>query len=103
MVLRTIAPLIREIFGSHWESVLESLSTIWDKVEVSDESIPVINASLRLFATLRTSEKDGSNDDLEEALTEAQKTHSPKLIRLLTRFSTCCNNSFFSGDALRRC
>lgn len=84
--LTNVFPLIKEIYGSHWSEVFNTLETLWTTVGVSEESLPTIHSSLRLFAVLRSLAISDSNDDLEDAWIEAQKTHPPALVRLLADF-----------------
>ncbi|PGG97584.1 hypothetical protein AJ79_09147 [Helicocarpus griseus UAMH5409] len=87
-LLVNILPLIKEIYGSHWSSTLEFLQSLWDEIELVDESLPTLHSSLRLFACLKSLATSDSNDDLEDACTAFQKTHSTALIRLLAKFDS---------------
>ncbi|PGG96199.1 hypothetical protein GX51_07940 [Blastomyces parvus] len=87
-LLVNILPLVREIYGSHWSNVFEFLHNLWEDMAVADESLPVLHSSLRLFACLKSLATSESNDDLVDAWTTSQKTHSPALIGLLAEFDS---------------
>ncbi|KAK2870551.1 hypothetical protein FQN49_003105 [Arthroderma sp. PD_2] len=85
-VLTAILPLMKEIYGSHWSEVFDLLNTSWDKGDMSDEFLPVLHSSLRLFNCLRKLATNDGNEDLEDAWKEAQKTHTENMVKLLTQF-----------------
>ena len=85
-LLAVVFPLIREIYGSHWAAALEILKSQWDRSISSDEFLPVLHSSLRLFACLRSLATSDSNDDLKDVWAEAEKTHVASLTRVLTEF-----------------
>lgn len=84
--LATVLPFIKEIYGAHWSDLFEVLESLWESSEASEEHLPVLHSSFRLFACLKTLATGESNDDLEDAWIAAQKTHPEKLIHLLTEF-----------------
>lgn len=84
--LATVFPLIKEVYGSHWPETLEIIESCWEPGEITERHLPVLHSSFRLFACLRSLAIGESNDDLEEAWIDAQKTHQTKLIDLLTVF-----------------
>ncbi|KGM92702.1 ubiquitin-protein ligase RKR1 [Paracoccidioides brasiliensis Pb18] len=90
-LLVNILPLIKDIYGSHWSSILEFLGVVWDEIEIVDESLPVLHSSLRLFACLKLLATSKSNDELVEAWIASLKTHSPALIKLLAEFDSSLN------------
>jgi [phosphatase 2A protein]-leucine-carboxy methyltransferase len=85
-LLVVVFPLIRKIYGSHWAAAFEILKSQWDRSRSSDEFLPILNSSLRLFACLRSLAAGDSNDDLYDAWIEAEGTHERSLIRVLTEF-----------------
>ncbi|EQL34360.1 hypothetical protein BDFG_03719 [Blastomyces dermatitidis ATCC 26199] len=87
-LLVNILPLIREIYGSHWSNIFEFLHNLWGDMAISDESLPALHSSLRLFACLKSLATSDSNDDLVDVWTTSQKTHSPALIGLLAEFDS---------------
>jgi len=84
-LLKTVLPIIKGIYGSHWTEILQFISTLWSESPLSDDQhIPVINSSLRLHATLRSLiGNDEGNDDLDDAWKEAQIQLSMGMVNLL--------------------
>lgn len=84
--LTAVLPFIKEIYGSHWSDLFEVLESLWESGEATEEYLPVLHSSFRLFNCLRSLATDESNDDLEDAWIAAQKTHPERLVHLLTEF-----------------
>jgi hypothetical protein len=84
-LLRSVLPHVRELYGSHWADILDILSSLWAQDLSSDDNLPVLHSSLRLFAQLRIF-VDDSNDDLEDAWKESNKNLSTLLISSLGKF-----------------
>ncbi|QMW42979.1 hypothetical protein AFCA_007199 [Aspergillus flavus] len=60
-------PCIHEMYGSHWEDCMDALSTTWREASGSDEALPVLLGSFRLFACLRSIVgNEDSNDDVKD-------------------------------------
>lgn len=85
--------LIKEIYGSHWSDIFEILHAVWKVDDISDDTLPVLHSSLKVFDCLRKLATSDSNDDLEESLAEAQKSNTTSLLQLLTRFGMFYNIS----------
>ena len=85
-LLSYVMPPLREIYGSHWAEVLELLTSLWNGDLTSDEDLPVLHSSLRLFACLRSLAGSDGNDDLEDAWKELNTNISTKLIANLRQF-----------------
>ncbi|KAI9877231.1 MAG: hypothetical protein M1830_004467 [Pleopsidium flavum] len=86
-VFTVVLPIIKGIYGSHWTEILRSITTVWSqKPSSNDEELPIVHASLRLYATVRSlvGDEDG-NDDLEDAWKESLSASSNGLINLLKR------------------
>jgi hypothetical protein len=106
--LATLLPLMSDIYGEHWGSILRALATSWQKAaELETESgmdryvarpnlsqsvqmlttsspIPYVHASLKLYALLRPLTKsEDPNDDLLEAWEETEQDVAAGLINLL--------------------
>ncbi|KAF2730124.1 RING zinc finger protein-like protein [Polyplosphaeria fusca] len=89
-VLAALLPLIHDIYGDHWESILTSLAASWatsgDLHDNSGKSTPVpfTHASLKLYAQLRTlSQDEEPNDDLVDAWTSCEEYVANSLVNLL--------------------
>ncbi|GAB1193625.1 hypothetical protein APSETT444_002846 [Aspergillus pseudonomiae] len=66
--LSFVLPCIHEMYGSHWEDCMDALSTTWREASGSDEALPVLLASFRLFARLKSIVgNEDSNDDVKDA------------------------------------
>lgn len=85
-VLVAVLPQIKEIYGSHWSDVFAVLKTLWQSKKESDEYLPVLHSSLRLFSCLRGLALSECNDDLEDAWDAVKKEHAEILIELLSEF-----------------
>ncbi|EEP82339.1 predicted protein [Uncinocarpus reesii 1704] len=85
-VFRVVLPQLKTIYGSHWADIFAALKTLWESDKGSDEYLPALHASLRLFSCLRKLASDESNDDLEDAWAASQKSHVEALIGLLSEF-----------------
>lgn len=67
--LSQILPVLKETYGSFWEDIIQVLNKTWSSnAEMSDERLPLIHASLRLYSTLLRLGSEDSNDDLIDAL-----------------------------------
>ncbi|EKG21184.1 Zinc finger RING-type protein [Macrophomina phaseolina MS6] len=86
-----LLPIMRDIYGEHWENILNSLTAFWSSVETFKDQelgyekvIPCIHASLKLYATLKVLQADEDpNEDLVEAWKSSQPAVSKGLIELL--------------------
>lgn len=86
MTLCLLSPLIKEVFGSHWSSMFSLLKDLWSTPTTTDDFLPVLHASLRLFACLRSLAANEINEEVSEEWKEARITHPPLLVRLLKNF-----------------
>ncbi|KAB8237331.1 ubiquitin-protein ligase RKR1 [Aspergillus alliaceus] len=91
-VLQTLSfalPCIHEIYGSHWEDCMAALSTTWRETSGSDEALPVLLASFRLFARLKTIiGNEDSNDDVKDAWSDRQAALFNDLTLTVERFDS---------------
>ncbi|KAL8689551.1 MAG: hypothetical protein Q9218_004800, partial [Villophora microphyllina] len=80
-----ILPALSEMYGSFWEDVTASLPRTWSiQKELSDDMLPLLHASLRLYSTLRRMGAGESNDDLVDALRNHGESISSGLMHLLS-------------------
>jgi E3 ubiquitin-protein ligase listerin len=82
--LHRLLPAIKGVYGSYWESSLAFCITTWesnDSDNLTDEKIPVIGMSLKLYTILRCLED--ANDDLEDSLRQLGYQISNGLVHLL--------------------
>ncbi|KAF2878036.1 RING zinc finger protein-like protein [Massariosphaeria phaeospora] len=89
--LNIFLPLVSDLYGDHWGDILNALATSWSAAQELKESnygivspIPVVHASLKLYAQLRTlTQADDPNDDLLEAWEESEQKIADGLVNLL--------------------
>ncbi|KAI1457971.1 hypothetical protein F4805DRAFT_152315 [Annulohypoxylon moriforme] len=83
--LQRLLPCIKDVYGSYWEKTLDFCIYLWTRptTEPLDRLLPGINASLRLFTTLKLLENEEPNDDLIDALQSSAEKSSAALIELL--------------------
>ena len=82
--LHRLLPAIKGVYGSYWETALSFCISTWESLDsgaLSDESLPMIGMSLKLYTILRT--LDGANDDLEDSLRQLSYQISQGMISLL--------------------
>ncbi|KAI4714059.1 hypothetical protein J4E89_001509 [Alternaria sp. Ai002NY15] len=89
--LTVLLPLVGDMYGEHWAGILGALAGIWaaTKELESNESgmdspIPLVHASLKLYAQLRTlTQSEEPNDDLLDAWKENEQPVADGLINIL--------------------
>lgn len=89
-VLTFILPSLKEIYGSHWAETMEILSTTWKETNGGDEGLPLLHASFRLFARLKSMLNDEVNDDLVDAWSESKADLVNNLILTLHKIGEFC-------------
>ncbi|KAI1211084.1 uncharacterized protein F4807DRAFT_421542 [Annulohypoxylon truncatum] len=83
--LQGLLPCIKDVYGPYWEKTLDFCIYLWSNptTESIDCLLPGINASLRLFTTLKSLEEAEPNDDLIDALQSSAEKRSAALVELL--------------------
>lgn len=82
--LQVLLPAIKDVYGSYWETAIGFCLSVWEvnpDGTLSDEHIPMVGMSLKLYSILR--KLDEANDDLEETLIEQKEAISFALVELL--------------------
>ncbi|TVY38906.1 E3 ubiquitin-protein ligase listerin [Lachnellula occidentalis] len=82
--LQRLLPAIKDVYGTYWETALEFCISIWESDrngELSDDIIPMVGMSLKLYSVLRKIQEP--NDDLLEALSSNRNKLSQGLVHLL--------------------
>ena len=82
--LQRLLPAIKDVYGTYWETALEFCISIWESdmnSELSDDIIPMVGMSLKLYSVLRKIQEP--NDDLLEALSSNRNRISLGLVHLL--------------------
>ena len=89
--LTVLLPLMSDTYSGDWSTILNALAGIWSsakELEANesgiDSRIPLVHASLKLYAKLRTLIQDEeTNDDLLEAWKEMEQPIADGLINVL--------------------
>ncbi|RMZ66379.1 ring zinc finger [Pyrenophora seminiperda CCB06] len=89
--LTVLLPLMSDTYSGDWSTILNALVAIWSSIKEleanesgMDSPIPLVHASLKLYAKLRTLTQDEeTNDDLIEAWKEMEQPVAGGLINLL--------------------
>ncbi|KAK1146565.1 hypothetical protein N8T08_002995 [Aspergillus melleus] len=104
--LTYVLPCIHEMYGSHWEESMDVLSTIWQDISGGDEALPLLLASFRLLASLKSIVDDEeSNDDAKDAWAGRKTVLFNRLTSTLHKFDS--STTFYQPrdvavDCLRR-
>lgn len=89
-VLAVMLPNLQEIYGSHWEECMDILITTWQETGGSDEAIPTLLSSFRLFSRLQSIAGDEeSNDDVKDAWSDRKNALFNSLASTLQKFGKC--------------
>ncbi|OAL43985.1 RING zinc finger protein-like protein [Pyrenochaeta sp. DS3sAY3a] len=89
--LLVLLPIISDMYGEHWGDILHYFATSWSATQQLEENqsviespIPLVHASLKLYAQLRTMKQaEEPNDDLVDAWKETEQPIADGLINLL--------------------
>ncbi|KAI0161086.1 hypothetical protein GGR52DRAFT_562845 [Hypoxylon sp. FL1284] len=81
--LQRLLPCTKDVYGPYWEKTVDFCTYLWTKpmFQPLECRIPEIHSSLRLISTLRSLEDP--NDDLVEALQNAEEKISAAMLELL--------------------
>lgn len=87
LILAKVIPSVQDIYGEHWEDLINGLTEVWTTVNMHD--VPLIYSSLQVYAALKSCLKmEDVNDDLQEAWTAKQIELSTGLLRCLEALNT---------------
>lgn len=88
--LKLLDPVLlstRDIYGNHWEQVLELIDTTWQLQSEATTSLPLLNATLRLYGRLKSlSESEDANEDLADAWKSKEHSLKDGLVKCLESF-----------------
>ena len=87
-LLSSVLPSICEIYGEHWEEVLQFLNQLWRRDNDLDDDLPTIHSSLKLYRDLKSLAHDDSNEDLVEAWDHESASLTSGLLRILKLFDS---------------
>ncbi|KAJ9601925.1 hypothetical protein H2200_013595 [Cladophialophora chaetospira] len=86
-LLEPIVEAIRDLYGEHWEQILQSLVTILQANYDLAEDLPVLQAALRLYGRIRSlATLSEVNEDLVEAWKAAEGPLEEALLNCLDSF-----------------
>lgn len=82
-VFASVLPAVKELYGGHWQTLCDFVVNCWQMccVQMSEQDIPVVFATLKLFQTLRSLRTE--NDDIEDAWNNSTAPLYSGLIDLL--------------------
>lgn len=105
ILLSKIVPSVQDIYGEHWEEIVNGLVDMWSTMKTDDVSL--IHSSLQVFAVLKSSLKlEEVNDDLQEAWMAKQEDLNTGLLRCLEALNTTSTEvdqpRSITADFLRR-
>ena len=102
ILLTSIFPIIGDIYDSFWESTIDLLIQTWNEVVAQPkEAIPLINASLQLYAALQSLVTGEANEDLTEYWQAKQAELATRLLALLEKQSSKFLSSLFAANDCR--
>ena len=88
-LLTSILPAVQDIYGDHWQQVLDAVLNVWQSGLALESDLPVLHSSLRLYQALK---KLVVTDEVNEDLTDAWSTMTLKfqqgLLQCLQLFGT---------------
>ncbi|KAJ5627779.1 hypothetical protein N7490_010007 [Penicillium lividum] len=90
-ILQTLAfilPGLTDIYGSHWEDIMEALSAVFKNTSGGEDGLPLLVSSFRLFARLKGMVEGESNDDLQDAWSESKTSLSNELVSTIGKFDS---------------
>lgn len=86
-----VVGFISDVFGEHWQQMLAQASKCIGNASGPQDTLPSLNAGLRLLLRLKSCIGKETNDDLEDAWEEMLPNVSRALLESLQ-----CNNAFMS-------
>lgn len=84
--LAFILPGLTDIYGSHWEDIMEILSLVFRNTNAGEDGLPLLVSSFRLFARLKAMAEGETNDDLQDAWLERKTGLSNELVSTIGQF-----------------
>ncbi|KIV95004.1 hypothetical protein PV10_02712 [Exophiala mesophila] len=88
--LKLLDPVLvstRDIYGNHWEQVLEFIDSTWQSQSEAATSLPLLNAALRLYGRIKSlSESEDANEDLTDAWKSKEHSLKDGLVKCLESF-----------------
>lgn len=87
-LLAVVLPAVKFIYGDHWREILSTLVSAWIELNDSDEDLPMLHSTLRLYQKLKImAAKHDVNEDLQEAWQEKKSELDNALLNCLQLFS----------------
>lgn len=94
--LSALIPSIRDVYDSFWEQMIDFIKNTLSPPNqfLHDDNIPLLHATLELFASLKVLRLEGSNEDLEDVWTEKEVSLLNGLLDLLKECQGKCTLRF---------
>lgn len=94
-VLKALSELItsiKDVYDGFWEQMIDFIDNTLSPPNhfLDDDNIPILHATLELFASLKTLKTEGSNEDLEDAWKEKEASLLNRLLDLLKECQGVC-------------
>jgi hypothetical protein len=82
--LESVLPVVKGMYGEHWQGVLNFIRDCWEGSTALDEfQLPMVASTLRVFQVVKGLKEE--NEDLEEAWEEGRDGLYSRLIQLLLK------------------
>ncbi|KIW23957.1 uncharacterized protein PV07_09702 [Cladophialophora immunda] len=95
MAMKLLEPVVtatKDIYGDHWERILQTLATIWRNGSDLNNDLPLLHASLRVYERLRElASAEDANEDLVEAWEASRPSLEEGLLHCLNSFNKPSN------------
>ncbi|EXJ57641.1 hypothetical protein A1O7_07990 [Cladophialophora yegresii CBS 114405] len=106
-LLEPIVVAVKDLYGEHWERILQGLNAILQNRSSLNEDLPILHASLRLLGRLRSlAQSDGANEDLVETWEVTEPSLEEGLLDCLRGFNNSLNEinqpTRITAELLRR-
>ncbi|KAI1619165.1 armadillo-type protein [Exophiala viscosa] len=90
LAMRLLDPVLtytKDIYGDHWSQLVECIVSMWCDGNALNEDLPLLHASLRIYARLRTlATSEDSNEDLSDTWNASQESLGEGLLQVLQSF-----------------
>ncbi|ETN41039.1 uncharacterized protein HMPREF1541_02973 [Cyphellophora europaea CBS 101466] len=87
-LLTSVLPAVQDIYGEHWQDILNTLVDTWIELNDPEGDLPTLNSTLRLYQklSLLVSAED-VNEDLQDAWTATKPKTEDALLHCLQLFA----------------
>ena len=83
-LLCAVLPAVQEIYGEHWQTILDEIIKSWEQIENHPTQLPLLHSSLRLYQRMKSlARADDVKEDLVEALADSKFRTNAGLLQCL--------------------